>query len=235
MKRVRRPTDDLYLTIKTPDGPVHRHWSCDQPRASVSVALRTSILAAGSSAFDELARAVLLQDPDVRAGLGRTEQDEEAGKIASLLIRNARAGRAIRGALGFDGTGGPIESMTDTDCEGREVVRRKPGPQMSAVAEYLDLLGQWVVQRHGGAINRAEIFGVTEFGVLKSPGLLTELCYASDLRLRGDSWSNNGDDLARAHGEGLLAWKDALDETLISADEFQILALFCLVHAFRPF
>lgn len=235
MKRVPRPTDDLFLTIPTPDGPVHRHWSCDQPRASVSVALRTSILAAGSSAFDELARAVLLQDPDIRAGLERIPQDDEAAKMASLLIRNARAGRAIRGALGFDGSGGPVEKLTFTDVNGNEVVRRKPGPQMSAVAEYLDLLGQWVVQRHGGAIDRAAIFGVTEFGTLKSPGLLTELCYASELRLRGDSWGNDGDDLMRAHGEGLTAWKDALDDTLVSADEFQILAMFCLVHAFRPF
>jgi hypothetical protein len=229
-----RPTDDLHVTFPTEKGPVHRHWSADQPRASVSVSLRANILASGSTAFDEIARAVLLQDEDVKAGIARDEVDEEAGKRAMLLFRNARAGRAIRGALSFDGVGGDVELITQSR-EGTEVPRLKPGPQMTAATEYLDQLAQWIVQRHGGHLDKDALFGVTEFGVLKRPGLLTELCYASNLRLRGDSWNTSGEALTRAHAEGLESWRNALDDLLVSADEFQLLAMFCLIHAFRPF
>lgn len=204
------------------------------PRASVAVSLRAQILASASPAVDVLARWVLLQDEDLEGPLSRLgEDDAEAGKAAMLLLRNARAGRALRGAAGYPS--GQIEAMTFVDPHGNEKPVRRPGVGMKAATDMMDALIVWAVRKHGLTLDRGDLFGVTKFGRLERPGLLQELAFASDLRFRGDSLSGSGEALAEARGEGMAAWLEALDDTIISPDELQLVLFFCLLHTFRPF
>lgn len=240
---IKRPTDDLFVTFKTEIGPVTRHWQIDLPKASVCSSLRAQILAAAGHAAESVALELLLKDEELERQRGKLNpHDEDRISKTLLLLRNAQAGRALRGAATLQGMG-PIESLKEhSKGTGEEEYRTKPGVAMEHATTALFDAVAYAVVKHGLSIRSEALFGVVRDGAIERAGLLYELAYASFLRLqwdsrRGDQGGRVGKEVnaVRENGMGVDAWANALDDVLISADELNLLFGWCVLHTFRPF
>ena len=228
-------TDDLMLTLQGPRGRVHRHWTISQPRASVAVTLRGKILAACGEGMSAVAARLLAGDEDVRAEVeGIDPTAKGATDTAIRLLRNAQAGRAIRGLAG-----GSIESLMIRDATGAEVPLRKPTVGMVEAATAIERVLLFGLREGGIRLRTDLLFGEVEVdgdsAVVSRPGLLWQLAFACDLRYRGGSEGDNGDAIAAARSDGFVAWVNAMDEFLYSPAEMEVLFAWCLIHTFRPF
>lgn len=254
--KIERPRDDLFVTHQTAQGPLTRHWQIELPRASVCSSIRAQIIAACGPAADRLAAELLMRDEDLERERGKLNaRDEDAVSKALLLLRNAQAGRALRGMATLyagpeapAGTGsgspsprahGPIETLKEhSKATGEEEYRRKPGPAMQAATTALFDAVAWSVIRHGLTLKSEALFGEIRDGAIQRAGLLYELAYASNLRLQWQSWPaavvKDLNDL-RDMGPGVDEWANALDGVLVSADELNLLFAWCVLHTFRPF
>ena len=230
-----RPTDDLYLRIETPAGRTWRHWRITMPRASVAATIRSRILAACGDSVDVLAQRLLAADEAVQgaAEMRIWEPGKDATEDALRLLRNAQAGRVIRGLGGSE-----VERLATVNAIGEEVTRPRHIAGMAAAAAALQAVVVWALKSRGLALSSESLIGTVQGGRIERPGLLWELAFASDLRFCGDSHGASGDSeelIIAAESGDIRQWVDAIDDFLLSPAEIEVLWAFCLVHTFRPF
>lgn len=250
---IPRPTDYLVLSIPTkgakgPDGKwrageVHRPWKIMMPRATAAITLRARIIAALGIRTDNFAQAILMADEEVasaRDKMGAAAKDGDGWSAAALrLVRNARAGRAVRGLVG--GSLAAIEASPGKD-QPVQLIRtpvvgmREAADALRIVATAAGLIGEGSLSDDR---SRA-LFGRVEAGNLVEAGLLWELAYACRLTYVGlgaddmqSEWAPTIGHFDR-HDGGALEWARAMDG-LVYPDEVHVLWAWCLLHTLRPF
>lgn len=202
------------------------------PRATVAATLRARIITACGPAVDMLAQRLLAADEGVRQAAEGIDASEgrDAQEAALRLLRNAQAGRAIRGLAG-----GEVGSLTTRTAKGEEVMRYRSIAGMAEASEALRLVVMWLAGRGLDGTSEA-LAGVVKAGRVVKPGLLWELAFACNLRFCGDSMMRTGEEVIAAAESGeILTWIEAMDDFLVSPAEIEILWAFCLLHTFRPF
>ena len=235
-------TDDLHLRIPAKNGGhIDRMWSIRSPRVSVGATLLAKIAAAVGPEIQEVARRVLLADPALAEGIEEIQEGKAARKDEEIvrLIRNAKAGRAIRGLAGRK----VLDAIDVTDAQGRTAPVLVASVGMLEASAALSAVVLWATSL-GLDLSSERLYGKIEHGRVAQPGYLWTLAHACDLHLRYDSRSHPpgspaaadlGATIEQAHGAGVIEWIEAMDDIVISIDELHLLWAFCLVHTLRPF
>ena len=234
--KIERPVDHLHVAFPTARGERVRLWAITLPTATMACALRASLISCMGPGIDIVAAKMLLLDSGAThegAVLleGLSERDREAVDGATMLLRNARAGRALRGAAG-----GTIESMMVKDkFGGEDRLRTVPGVQMAKAASMLSYVIKWWLPKWGCQVDTERLYGKIKNGCIDEPGLLWQLLYASNLKLASDSGGLNVEEVNSLVDMGLDDWANGLDSVMTSADELDLLFAFAALHLFRPF
>lgn len=244
---IKRPRDYLVLAVKArgADGrpaEVFRPWMITMPRATAAITLRARIIAALGVRTENFAMAILGADEEVasqRERMGKAAVDEGGAwrPAAVRLLRNARAGRAIRGLAG--GSIAAIEASKTKDAPPSLI--REPVVGMREAAEALRVVasGAGLLGEGNLSDERARaLFGRVEAGALVEAGLLWELAFACRMTFHGPGADALDSPWAQVTGlldtGGALEWAREMDG-LIYPDEAHVLWAWCLLHTFRPF